>query len=194
MPPVYVELDTEVKPYTVYLALHHRVHDPNGEFHWAIVISLANWSSCVFFHANNPDSINPALDSWVLEEMPPGQWTPWYSMTLLCMFEIMQCSTQELVAEKYAEILSVGQDIMARKSVSDRRQTQTFSCKTFTLDTLARTFPSVSGQASADLEALAREAATSTRDFAIERRGTPMLPAWFKIFKLEMVEPAASQA
>ncbi|KAI0843466.1 hypothetical protein F5Y06DRAFT_4908 [Hypoxylon sp. FL0890] len=193
MPLERVELGSQVKPYTVYLALHHRVQDPDGEFHWAIVISLANWSSCVFFHANNPDTANPALDSWSIEEWPPGRWTPFHSMTLLCLFELAPCNTQELVAEKYAEIFSAGQDIMARKSVSERRQSQVFSCKTFVLDTLAQAMPTFSGQASADLEASAAEAATSTRDLAIATRGSPMVPAWFKIFKFEMVEPASSQ-
>ncbi|KAI1418098.1 hypothetical protein F5Y13DRAFT_35124 [Hypoxylon sp. FL1857] len=194
MPRVHVELDVAIKPYTVYLALHHRVHDPDGEFHWAIVISLANWSSCVFFHANNPDSFNPALDSWVIEEWPPGQWTPWNSATLLCMFELMTCNTQDLVAEKYAEILSAGQDIMARKSVSSFRQSQTFSCKTFVLDTLAQAIPTVSGQSSADLETHASDAAKWTRDLAISTTGIPMVPGWFKIFKLEMVEPTSAEA
>ncbi|KAI1460894.1 hypothetical protein F4805DRAFT_415962 [Annulohypoxylon moriforme] len=186
--PIYAEIGRDVKPWTVYLAINQRYDAIQGDFQWAIVMSMATGSSCVVFRACNQRLGNLVEGVWRIEESPAGQWQAETSASLLCMFEIKSCERSDIMDHQRAVISQVGHIIMHNKSVTPMRFAQPFSCKTFALDVLALTIQRVNGQPSVYLESCATAAALRCRQQALEESAL-FRAGWYKIYRMEMAPP-----
>ncbi|KAL7623885.1 hypothetical protein AAE478_005441 [Parahypoxylon ruwenzoriense] len=190
----YIEVDTYVHSFSLFLALEYRIEDPEGDFDWAIVATLAGASHSIYLTVRSfPNPLDLRTLEWNIESRPLGDWAPWASHTLLALFELERCGTLDAVARRFDDVYFVARDVLAQRYVSVLRQTQDFSCRTFVLDVLARTVPGLGGRRSVDLELCALDAAKRTRDQALEIVGVagpmPMLTmGWYKVFRLLKAE------
>ncbi|KAI1373766.1 hypothetical protein F4677DRAFT_461890 [Hypoxylon crocopeplum] len=191
----YVETTPQIEDQTVYLALLHRVHDPDGEFTWAIVMATAGGHLCTAIYAENPVTLNWTSRNWMIESRAPGQWSPHTEPSLVCLFKVKTYSWPIEFGNACGQIDAEARHIIAHRTVSAERQGAAFSSRTFALDVLARAIPRVSGQLSRALERCASDAASDARNQA---RGTYpkrlMAPGWYKMFRLTMLEQVQVQA
>lgn len=94
-------------------------------------------SQCVKYQATNTEEQGRVIGEWHIEQTTSRKWTPAISKSLLCMFEIDVCGTSHAMTLQKAKIGVRGRAFIAARSVSDLRQGQPFSSKTFALDLLA---------------------------------------------------------
>ncbi|KAI1107371.1 hypothetical protein F4804DRAFT_329406 [Jackrogersella minutella] len=192
-PMTCLEIEQIIQTSTIYLAIHQRYDDPHGAFHWAIVVTLDSELTCVVYQANNPSTLYPRLYDWIIEENNPGQWNPWMSPSLLCLFEVKQCESPEALNATFNQIRRAGREVMNQRLVSEYRTNVVFNDKSFALDVLEKTIvPELVGPRSTVLEQHAGDKALRSRIQSFANTGTTMKPGWFKVFKL--VPPTPSQS
>ncbi|KAI0476561.1 hypothetical protein GGR56DRAFT_694132 [Xylariaceae sp. FL0804] len=129
--------EPEIKANTIYVLLHYRMNDPDGGFHWALGTTGSLTDSIKHYHANNPAEWEgrPVLDvdRW---HSRLKAWDPAESKSLILAIEIKNLDDLMASARSFSKIQEVGKDIMNRKSVSEVRGGEPFTCRTWALDTL----------------------------------------------------------
>ncbi|KAI2634176.1 hypothetical protein GGS26DRAFT_33455 [Hypomontagnella submonticulosa] len=167
MPFVFSQMhDWPLEPRSVYLALHHQASDPQGEFHWAIVMTM-DGHRCLYYHLKRLAHSTPYQNYFETETIPLGRWYPYDSGNLLCMFLVRKFLTDDGLILAEAEIRTVGLDIFTYSTVSPYRSSPTFGNRTWALDVLERVIARVSKEASTDFEICCQAMAIETRESAV---------------------------
>ncbi|KAI0378318.1 hypothetical protein F5Y04DRAFT_284076 [Hypomontagnella monticulosa] len=184
--------DWPLEPRSVYLALHHRAHDPLGEFHWSIVLTM-DGIQCLYHHLKRLPHSTPWQNYYEMESLRSDQWSPGMSSSLLCLFHVEKFARPDQLIATADVIREASLDIFVHSKVSTFRATTTFSNRTFAMDVLARAIPRVSGTASTDFELCCRSMAIQTRHMAVFQRPQALyVPGVYAVYVPLETRPIAS--